>query len=84
MTTHPVTLGGWPFLGRFTTVPCFVHLWLMVLTVDFWSLRALEIYFYFFYIVNFRCQEQMNVWKFSLINKVADLMDIKLLFKFDP
>ncbi len=29
-------------LGRFTTVPCFHHMWIMALTVVRWSPKALE------------------------------------------
>ncbi len=35
-------LVGRPLLGRFTTVPCFRHLWIMALTVVRWSPKALE------------------------------------------
>uniref|UniRef100_A0A8C4SVY5 BMERB domain containing 1 n=1 Tax=Erpetoichthys calabaricus TaxID=27687 RepID=A0A8C4SVY5_ERPCA len=37
-----VILVGRPLLGRFTTVPCFCHLWIMALTVVRWSPKALE------------------------------------------
>ncbi len=37
-----VILFGRPLLGRFTTVPCFRHLWIMALTVVRWSPKALE------------------------------------------
>ncbi len=37
-----VILVGRPLLGRFTTVPCFRHLWIMALTVVRWSPKALE------------------------------------------
>ncbi len=37
-----VILVGRPLLGRFTTVPCFLHLWIMALTVVRWSPKALE------------------------------------------
>ncbi len=37
-----VILIGRPLLGRFTTVPCFRHLWIMVLTVVRWSPKGLE------------------------------------------
>ncbi len=35
-----VILVGWPLLGRFTTVPSFLHLWIMALTVVRWSPKA--------------------------------------------
>ncbi len=37
-----VILVGRLLLGRFTTVPCFRHLWIMALTVVRWSPKALE------------------------------------------
>uniref|UniRef100_A0A4W4H4H2 Obscurin-like protein 1 n=1 Tax=Electrophorus electricus TaxID=8005 RepID=A0A4W4H4H2_ELEEL len=37
-----VILVSGPILGRFTTVPCFRHLWIMALTVVHWSPKALE------------------------------------------
>ncbi len=37
-----VILVGQPLLGRFTTVPSFLHLWIMALTVVRWSPKALE------------------------------------------
>ncbi len=37
-----VILVGQPLLGRFTTVPDFLHLWIMALTVVRWSPKALE------------------------------------------
>ncbi len=37
-----VNLVGRPLLGRFTTVPSFLHLWIMALTVVHWSPKALE------------------------------------------
>ncbi len=37
-----VILVGRPLLGRFTTVPCFRHLWIMALTVVRWSPKGLE------------------------------------------
>ncbi len=37
-----VILVGRPLLGRFTTVPSFLHLWIMALTVVHWSPKALE------------------------------------------
>ncbi len=37
-----VILVGQPLLGRFTTVPSFLHLWIMALTVVHWSPKALE------------------------------------------
>ncbi len=36
-----VILVGRPLLGRFTTVPCFRHLWIMALTVVRWSPKGL-------------------------------------------
>ncbi len=36
-----VILVGRPLLGRFTTVPSFLHLWIMALTVVRWSSKAL-------------------------------------------
>ncbi len=38
-----VILVGRPLLGRFTTVPRFLHLWIMALTVVRWSPKASEI-----------------------------------------
>ncbi len=38
-----VILVGRPLLGRFTTFPSFLHLWIMALTMVRWSLKALEI-----------------------------------------
>ncbi len=38
-----VILVGRPLLGRFTTVPSFLHLWIMALTVVRWSPKASEI-----------------------------------------
>ncbi len=35
-------LVGQPLLGRFTTVPSFLHLWIMALIVVRWSPKALE------------------------------------------
>ncbi len=40
-----VILVGQPLLGRFTTLPSFLHLWIMALTVVRWSPKALEIIF---------------------------------------
>ncbi len=40
--TLGVILVGRPLLGRFTTVPCFRHLWILALTVVRWSPKALE------------------------------------------
>ena len=37
-----VILVGRPHLGGFTTVPSFLHLWTMALTVVHWSPKALE------------------------------------------
>ncbi len=37
-----VILVGQPLLGRLTTVPSFLHLWIMALTVVHWSSKALE------------------------------------------
>ncbi len=37
-----VILVGQPLLGRLTTVPTFLHLWIMALTVVHWSSKALE------------------------------------------
>ncbi len=37
-----VILVGRPLLGRFSTVPSFLHLWIMALTVVRWSPKALE------------------------------------------
>ncbi len=37
-----VILVGQPLLGRFTTDPSFLHLWIMALTVVHWSPKALE------------------------------------------
>ena len=37
-----VILVSRPLLGRFSTVPCFCHLWIMALTVVRWSPKALE------------------------------------------
>ncbi len=37
-----VILVGQPLMGRFTTVPSFLHLWIMALTVVRWSPKALE------------------------------------------
>ncbi len=39
--TLGVILGGQPLLGRFTTVPSFLHLWIMALTFVRWSPKAL-------------------------------------------
>lgn len=38
-----VILFGRPLLGRFTTVPCFCHLWIMAFIVIGWSPKVLEI-----------------------------------------
>ncbi len=38
-----VILVGRSLLGRFTTFPSFLHLWIMALTMVRWSLKALEI-----------------------------------------
>ncbi len=43
-----VILVGRPLLGRFTTVPCFCHLWIMALTVVRWSPKALEMLYNLF------------------------------------
>ncbi len=40
--TLGVILVGRPILGRFTTVPCFCHLWKMALIVVRWSPKAIE------------------------------------------
>ena len=40
--TLGVILVGRPLLGRFTTVPCFLHLWIMAVTVVPWSPKALD------------------------------------------
>ncbi len=37
-----VILVGRPLLGRFNTVPSFLHLWIMALTVVHWSPKGLE------------------------------------------
>ncbi len=37
-----VILVGRPLLGRFTTVPSFLHLWIMALTMVNWGPKALE------------------------------------------
>ncbi len=37
-----VILAGRPLLGRFTTAPSFLYLWIMALTVVRWSPKALE------------------------------------------
>lgn len=83
MTTHPVT-GRMAVPGKVHHCSVFCPFVVNGSHCGFLESQSLRNFFFFFYIVNFRCQEQMNVWKFSLINKVADLMDIKLLFKFDP
>ncbi len=36
-------LEGWPLLGRFITVPSFIHLKIMALTMVLWSPTAFEI-----------------------------------------
>lgn len=38
-----VILFGRPLLGRFPTVPCFCHLWIMAFIVTGWSPKVLEI-----------------------------------------
>ncbi len=40
--TLGVILVGQPLLGRFTTVPSFLHLWITALTVVRWSPKGLE------------------------------------------
>ncbi len=42
-----VILVGWPLLGRFTTVPSVLHLWIRALTVVRWSPNALEMVYPF-------------------------------------
>lgn len=45
--SHQSALGvisiGWPFLRKFTTVPYFLNLWIMALTMICWSPKALGI-----------------------------------------
>ena len=40
--TLGVILVGWPLLGMFTTLPCFLHLWIMAVTVVHWSPKVLR------------------------------------------